>query len=293
MKDREVILIADAGSTKTDWCLIERSGRVVANVKTEGINAAIATADQMSRYLQSAKRLIKENAGGGINPDEVFYYGAGCASDAICQNVEEAIANVWGCDVVEVASDMLGACRALLGKEPGVACILGTGSNSALYDGKKIIANTPPLGYILGDEGSGAVIGKRFISDIFKGCAPEHIVEEFLEKTGLTKDEVIRRVYREPNANRFLASFAPYIAAHIDEEYFRTLVLDQFADFIRRNILHYSGATTLPISFIGSIAEHFSHLLGQTLNRFNLTGGKILSSPMPGLISYHSNISEL
>lgn len=292
MKGREVILIADAGSTKTGWCLIDSSGNVITNVKTEGLNAAIATAEQLSRYLQSAKRLIEEIAGGAINPAEIHYYGAGCASDPICRNVEEAIADVWGCRKVEVASDMLGACRALLGKEPGVACILGTGSNSALYDGTKIVANTPPLGYILGDEGSGAVIGKQFLSDIFKGCAPEEVINDFLAETGLTKDEVIRRVYREPNANRYLASFAPYIASHIDEDYFKQLVIGQFASFLKRNVLNYDGVKNLPISFIGSIAENFDTELCVALVRHNLIKGEILSSPMQGLIAYHSIIPE-
>lgn len=294
MKSREVILIADAGSTKTDWCLIERSGRVLAEVKAEGINAAIASSEQLVDNLIIAKLLIASAVMNIRGPHKIYYYGAGCATDTICRNIAVALNKVWGRlpVKVEVASDMLGACRALLGNEPGVACILGTGSNSALYDGSNIIANTPPLGYILGDEGSGAVIGKRFISDVFKGCAPEAVINEFLAETGMTKDEVIHRVYREPNANRFLASFCPYIAAHIEEEYFRQLVLGQFTDFLNRNVLNYADVKNLPVSFIGSIAEHFSEVLTRALDVCNLKKGKILSSPMTGLISYHSKSSE-
>lgn len=294
MSCKEVILIADAGSTKTDWCLLERSGRVLAEVRAEGINAAIASSEQLVDNLITAKLLIGSAVMNIRGPHKIYYYGAGCSTDTICSNVADALTKVWGRlpVEVEVASDMLGACRALLGKEPGVGCILGTGSNSALYDGTKITSNTPPLGYILGDEGSGAVIGKRFISDVFKGCTPVVIIKNFIEETGLTKDEVIRRVYREPNANRFLASFCPYIAAHIEEEYFKELVTEQLALFISRNVLNYDGVKDLPISFTGSIAENFSEALKQALERYNLIKGKILSSPMAGLISYHSIPSE-
>lgn len=303
MGGEDVILIADAGSTKTDWCLMEALGRIIMQVKTEGLNAAIASAEQLYDYLRSAKNSINGSFGydslmnekiseGVILPTEVFYYGAGCASEAICRNVADKISEVWGCKNVEVASDMLGACRALFGDDPGIACILGTGSNSALYDGSKIRANTPPLGYILGDEGSGAALGKRFISDIFKGVAPESNTNTFLEETGLTKDEVIRRVYREPNANRFLASFAKYIARHIEEPYFKDMVTEEFIKFLTRNVLNYDDVHGLPISFIGSIAEHFSQPLDYALSFCKLTKGKVLPSPMPGLISYHSKSSE-
>lgn len=294
MKSYSTILIADAGSTKTDWCLIDSNGTVKADIKTKGLNVALAYEDQLIDYLRNARNLIYEVAEAyslpikSYNPNIIRYYGAGCASKKICEHLREVMSKIWMCPDVEVMSDMLGACRALSGKQPGIACILGTGSNSALYDGVEIVANTPPLGYILGDEGSGTALGKRLISDIFKGIAPDSVISDFLAETKLTKDEVIAKVYREKDANRFLASFAPYILEHISIPYFHELVRDEFLKFLKRNVINYKGIADMPVSFIGSIAVNFKQQLRESLSSLNLNEGKIISSPMAGLIEYHT-----
>lgn len=277
------ILIADAGSTKIDWCIISSTGEVICNITTPGINIAIASEQEIHDCFLTARETLNQES----KPAAIFYYGAGCASPNLCKEVADALSTVWGATHVEAASDMLGACRALLKDSPGVACILGTGSNSALYDGNAIIANTPPLGYILGDEGGGAALGKRLVSDIFKGLTPTDITSNFLTETGLTKEDVIRKVYREPAANRFLASLAPFIAHHISEEYLRNLVRQEFSRFIRRNLLQYPDIENLPISFIGSIAIHFKDILLEVIADMNLSAGKIIKSPMEGLIEFH------
>lgn len=287
------ILIVDAGSTKTDWCLIDVRGKIIRQLNTPGINAAISSCENLKIYFDSVKRqLINPEDNRCCNPSVVYYYGAGCATEAICGNVADIITLTWDRVRSEVSSDMLGACRALLGNKPGVGCILGTGSNSALYNGTRIIANTPSLGYILGDEGGGAALGKILLSDIFKGVAPDCIVSEFLDRTSLDKATVIRKVYREPDSNRFLASFARYIADHKSENYFHDLVLNEFTRFLQRNVMQYSDIQHLPVSFIGSIAVNFREILSESMALMNLEAGAILTSPLPGLISYHTQTLE-
>lgn len=282
------ILIADAGSTKIDWCLVGPGGNESARFETRGINAAISTADKMTTIFLSAKEYLSDSP----EPSKIFYYGAGCATPEISHRVAACLREVWREADCLVSTDMLGAARALLGDKKGIACILGTGSNSCLYDGKEIIANVPPLGFILGDEGSGAVLGRRLIGDIYKGIAPDNLRRELNDAIGIPLSEIIRRVYREPDANRFLASFVPFIKDNISNPHIIMMVSEEFDRFFMRNVALYEDARILPVNFIGSVAYNFQDLLKDSAARNGFNVGIIERMPMAGLISYHTQSSK-
>jgi N-acetylglucosamine kinase-like BadF-type ATPase len=189
--------------------------------------------------------------------------------------------------VVEAHSDLLGACRALCGDKAGIVCILGTGANSCIYNGKIILHNTPALGYILGDEGSGAVLGKHLLHDLYTGVLPNSVRLMFEKEMGLQLSDIINKVYREPQANRFLASLSEFIHRHLDEEGIRQLVYSTFSDFINYHISRY-GRRDLPLSFVGSIAYYYQEQLQLIVQMLDYEMGTILKSPLQGLVAYHS-----
>lgn len=276
-------LIADAGSTKVDWCLIGGDGKEKKRFKTGGINALLISDDDLNRELQSVRDIL----GPESCEDEVYYYGAGCATPAVCRKIVKAFHRLFPDAMVYVNSDMLGAARALCKDKPGIACILGTGSNSCLYDGVSIINNVPSLGYVLGDEGSGAALGKRLLSDAFKGQLPEMIREEFLARYQLNLAEILEKVYKSSAPNRFLASLVPFIQDHIWNPYIYSLVREEFICFIKKNIAMYVGAHSLPVNFMGSIASGFEDILREAADSLGYRVGKVEKSPMDGLIGYH------
>ena len=281
-----MILVADCGSTKIDWCLLN-NGKVEKQVFTLGMNAVMLTEEEMR--IRLADELAPEMAGYPI--EEVYFYGAGCISPEVCGNVARAIqANIPDTKVVEVHTDLLAAARALCGRTPGIACIMGTGSNSCYYDGEKICDNVSPLGYILGDEGSGAVLGKLLIGDVLKNQLPKDLCEKFLQQYELDRMTIIRRVYKEPQGNRFLASITPFLIQNIDREEIHTLVLNSFKAFFVRNIQQYKNYSELSVNFIGSIAYYYREVLEEAAAQCGCTVGSIIKSPMEGLIKFHTAI---
>lgn len=280
-----MILIADCGSTKIDWCLIE-NGKVAKQVFTSGINALLMSEEQIRQTI--ADELIPEIKGYEIG--SVYYYGAGCLFDDICANVRRAIAaNIPSAKTIEVDTDLLAAARALCGKNPGIACIMGTGSNSCYYDGVRIVDNVSPLGYILGDEGSGAVLGKLLVGDVLKNQLPAALCEKFLKKYDLDRQKIIEGVYKKPAANRFLASLSPFLLENIEEPAVHRLVLNAFKAFFVRNIENYEGYKTMPVSFVGSVAYYYRDVLEEAASSLGIKIGTVIKSPMEGLIKYHSN----
>jgi len=278
-----MILIADSGSTKTDWVLIGNDGQVVGEVTTAGMNPFHQTDEELVSIL---KGMSLTNA---YEEEKIslFFYGSGCTPEQIPRLREllsQNLPNIWVCDVY---SDLMGAAHALCGHQEGIACILGTGANSCLYDGKQIIQNTPALGYILGDEGSGAVLGRKFINALYKGRLPQGLREAFEQKTGLTMSAVIQRVYREPQANRFLASLSLFIGMHLDVLEVRQLVVGNFREFLRHNVKPY-GRPELPIGFVGSMAYHYESELREAAQLEGFVVGTVVKSPMSGLIRFHS-----
>ncbi|MDE5683492.1 MAG: ATPase [Muribaculaceae bacterium] len=281
-----MILIADCGSTKIDWCLLNGK-KVEKQVFTMGMNAVMLTEEEMRGRIGA--ELMPELADYAAEIKEVYFYGAGCISTEVCSNVACAIkANLPEADKIEVYTDLLAAARALCGHEPGIACIMGTGSNSCLYDGTGISANVSPLGFILGDEGSGAVLGKLFLGDVLKNQLPATVRAEFLEEYSLDLLTIIRRVYREPQPNRFLASVTPFISKHIDVKEIHDMVLGTFTAFFKRNIMQYTGYEAHKVNFVGSIAYYFRDVLEEAARNTGCTIGKVIKSPMEGLLSYHS-----
>lgn len=279
-----MILIADCGSTKIDWCLLNGKEKV-AQIFTTGMNALLMTQEEMTQRI--ADELMPNIANYEVT--EIYYYGAGIISDEIKSHVINALkANIPSATKIEVDSDLLAAARALCGHNPGIACILGTGSNSCYYDGEKVVDNVSPLGYILGDEGSGAVLGKLLVGDVLKKQLPEHLCEKFLKEYNLDRNKIIDAVYRKPAANRFLAQFAPFLEHNIEEPSIHRIVLHSFIDFFVRNVENYDNYKELPCNFVGSIALLEKATLLEAAKSQGITVGNIIQDPMEGLIKFHS-----
>ena len=278
------ILIADSGSTKTDWiCLTGDDESTQIEVQTVGLNPFHVSDNEIRGVL--THDVLPQL--GDSNVEAVYFYGSGVRSE-VEGRVEGLLRESFpDAKTVQAHSDLLGACRALCGDEAGIACILGTGANSCVYDGKKIVHNTPALGYILGDEGSGAVLGKHLLHDLYTGVLPHNLRLTFEKEMGLELSEIINKVYREPQANRFLASLSEFIHRHLNEEGIRQMVYNTFSDFINYHVSRY-GRHDLPLSFVGSIAFYYQEQLQLIVQMLGYPMGTILKSPLQGLVAYHS-----
>lgn len=281
-----VTLIADSGSTKTDWALLipamyGKPARIT-RITSQGISPIHQSDNEIQRILSSEllPHLSIENV------SHVYFYGSGVRPEKeapMAQVLREALSCA---EVVEAHSDLLGAARALCGHNYGIASVLGTGANSCLYDGNRIVEKTTALGYILGDEGSGAVLGKRFLHDLYSGLLSKEIKDDFETKMKMSLPQVIERVYRQPLANRFLASLATFIHEHIDDAGVEALVRQNFEDFLDVHVKPF-GRDYLPLSFVGSIAHYFADQLTEVVESEDYTMGTILQNPIEGLITYH------
>ena len=279
-----MILIADSGSTKTDWCVVE-NGQPIQQISTKGINPLFQSEEEISNEIAtSLLPQLKTNA-----LDAVYFYGAGCGFPDKIAMVHRAITKHLQIKrEVEVNTDMLAVAHGLCQHEAGIACIMGTGSNSCYYDGKQIVSNVSPLGFILGDEGSGAVLGKLLVGDILKNQMTPELKEKFLKQFGLTPADIIDHVYRKPFPNRFLASLSPFLAQNIDEPCIHALVLGSFKSFLKRNVMQYENFRNSKVHFIGSVAFYYKTILAEAAQEMNIQLGTIIKSPMEGLIKYHS-----
>lgn len=280
-----MILIVDSGSTKTDWTFLNGQ-EVLHSVKTQGINPFHLQKRDIDRILQS-ELLPETESIDNSSVSELYYYGAGCATNQVCQEMKELLNQYFPNADICVESDMLGAARALCGHSEGVACVLGTGSNSCLYDGRFIADNVPSLGYILGDEGSSSDLGKRLLADCLKRQLPEAVAREFMERYNLTMDTILENVYRKPMANRYMADFTPFLGEKRNVPEVHHLLTTCFAQFLRRNVMNYHKPW-LPVNFVGSLAYTFREELSEAAESLGLSLGKIMKSPMEGLILYHT-----
>ena len=278
-------LVVDSGSTKTDWGFFNTVYDLKA-VKTQGINPCHQSEEEIRTIIKS--ELIPNLQAVDLNAvSEVFYYGAGCATESICAQIAGILKEFLPNAVIKVDSDMLGAARALCGHSEGVACVLGTGSNSCLFNGKEIEDQVPSLGFILGDEGSSAALGRRLISDCLKRQLPESVSLEFMERYSLTKESIIENVYRKPLPNRFIAGFAPFVYEKRAVPEVHKMIIQCFSEFFTRNAINYHKPW-LPVHFVGSLANHFAEELKETADSLGMTIGKIDASPMSGLVDYHA-----
>ena len=277
-----MILIADGGSTKTEWCVAEQ-GKQVQRIITKGMNPYFQTEDEISSEIQSA--LAPELKTTAF--DAVYFYGAGCLPEKIPM-MQRAIGKYLDAKTIEVNSDILAAAHGLSGRNPGIICILGTGSNSCFYDGEKVVANVPALGFILGDEGSGAVLGKLLVGDILKNQLPIELKEKFLQQFDLTQATIIERVYRQPFPNRFLASLSPFLAQNMGVPEIRILVLNAFKAFLNRNVKQYDYQHH-KVHFVGSVAFYYKEILEEAIRDCGMLLGSIVQAPMEGLITYYKD----
>ncbi|MEK6481606.1 BadF/BadG/BcrA/BcrD ATPase family protein [Catalinimonas sp. 4WD22] len=276
-----MILIADSGSTKTDWRVIDEAGKV-SQAKTVGLNPYLETQDKMIAVLREE---LYPQLRATIR--EIHFYGAGCATNSACNKVKNALAEVFHDAEIAVNNDQLGAARALCGKEAGIACILGTGSNTCLYDGEKIIDNIPPMGYIIGDEGSGSNIGKELLNRYFRRELPAEIKERLEKRFDMSKEAVLDSVYGKSYPNRYMASFAKFVFQNLKDPYLTHMVYDILGNFFDKTISHYDNYEQYKIHFTGSIAFYFGNLLRQVANDKGLRVFNILETPIAGLTLYH------
>lgn len=275
-----MILLADSGSTKTTWSILSTDGNQ-RTCNTKGINPFFMSRDEIVDLIHNEFTLPKEFI------SAIHFYGTGCALPEKKQVLREALETHFGFIKIAVESDLLGAAHALCQNEEGIACILGTGSNSCYYDGEKIVHNVSPLGYTLGDEGSGAVLGKKLIADILKNQLPEAIRNDFFATYPITPGEILENVYRKPFPNRFLAQYTRFLAKHIKEERIEALVQNSFKEFFVRNVQQYEEAGRLPVHFTGSIAAVFRDSLEQAAHACGFKIGTVIATPLEGLVHYY------
>jgi len=280
-----MILIADSGSTKTDWRLI--AGTDVRSMSTLGINPYHSDEQEIARELAKL-----ELDGNERNILEIYFYGSGVANEAMKQVIRRGLQERVGVHpFIQVNDDLLGVARALFQKEEGIACILGTGSNSGLYQDGKIRDKVPALGYSLGDEGSGNDIGKRLVNSLHKRTLSDKLREAIIAEEGLSMDQILDNVYQKPYANRYLASLTKIASKHIDNEEIRDIVKQAFEDFLQKNISKYSDYKERKIGFAGSVAFHFKEILDEVLRSYKLQCDRIIAAPIDGLVEYHTRIA--
>ncbi len=281
------ILIADSGATKTAWCAIENEN--VENFFSQGISPYLMNSDQIEGILRAElPDTLKKT-----QFEAIYYYGTGCKQPENAAIVETALRRLFtGTQQIEVTHDMMAAARAACQREPGIACILGTGSNSAYFNGKEIIINRSGLGYVLGDEGSGAYLGKKVVQYYLYEIFDETLKERFDEKYHTNAAEILENVYKKPLANRYLANFTKFLAENRSHYMIENIIEDGLNDFFFTHLCRYEGHLELPIHFVGGVAGAFSDVLLSLCEAYEFKAGTVLSNPMTGLIQYHKNQQE-
>lgn len=277
-----MILVADSGSTKTEWLVLDGAGDSIDSFFTKGFNPNIVSTLFIVDELKHSASFLKAVQ----QSEKIFFYGSGCSTPELNTIVHDALRFFNTTADIEIKNDLYASVHATAGNEASIVCILGTGSNSCMYDGNKITGDDYSLGYILGDEGSGSYMGKQLLHDHFYHIMPENIHKAFHIKYNLTRNEVIERMYRKPMPNEFLASFTPFLKEHVLEPYCIALIRNSFSEFIKHFILRFEKAKHLPVHFTGSVAFNFRDILQQTADEYSITTGKIISSPMQELALY-------
>jgi len=276
-----MVIIADSGGSKIDWRLLKKDG-TIGQASSTGFNPYYQPLDHLKKIIQdSLLPQVHETV------SKIFYYGTGVSSDKNVQSIQALFAEHFPQATSEVGWDLLAAARALCGHEPGIACILGTGSNSCLYDGEKITYNVANLGWILADEGSGTYMGKRLVFDYFRHEMPESVAKQFHARFPWTREEVLEKVYQLEKPGAFLASFAKFIFQHLKKPYCYQLAYKSLSDFFENNVMKYPNYKNLKVHFTGSIGFYFSDVLRQVANDKGITVKNILEGPIAGLTLYH------
>ncbi|MCK9303018.1 MAG: ATPase [Bacteroidales bacterium] len=277
-----MIIIADSGSTKTDWRILD--GDKVSQVMTGGYNPYYYDINLLKGFAAEVAKTIDSDL-----VEAVYYYGSGCSSEANYKKVAEALKTAFSKASCFVYHDLLASARSVLASRHGIACILGTGSNSCLYDGYSVTENVPSVGWMIGDEGSGTYLGKLLITDYMRFMMPANVKQWLEEEYKLDFEEVLNCMYSKPKPNNFFASFPPFISKHIDDEYCHNLIMKNFDDFFEWQISKYTGYNDEELGFVGSIAYHFKDTLLEWGGKNNLNIGSIYKVPMDGLINFHKS----
>ena len=276
-------LIADSGSTKAEWCLV--GGKIKKTIFTQGLSPYFLNTQQITGVLKKELYPKLKN----VRVAEIYFYGTGCASPSNARSVKKAIQSVFPKAKINVSHDLAGAAKALCGRRKGIACILGTGSNSCYFNGKRIVKNSPGLGYVLGDEGSGAYLGKKVLQYYLYDTFDEDLRARFDAKYATNRVEILENVYKKPLPNRYLASFAIFLADNRGHYMIENILEDGLNDFFFNHLCKYRETWVLPIHFTGSIAYGFKDVLQQLCNTYELELGRVLKNPMEGLVEYHTN----
>ncbi len=277
-----MILIADSGSTKTDWVFLDK-GENIQRYTTTGFNPYYVPGEEMVNTIEKELVPFIDHQ----NVRYIYYYGSGCSTEKKRFIVEEALEKVFRNASIEVYHDLLGAARGLFLNQPGIACIIGTGSNSCLYDGTSIIENIPSLGYFFGDEGSGAYIGKLFFSSLLRNELPLNISDDFYRRHPLGLEDILDAVYNQPRPNRFLSSFMEFILEHHEEPIIHELLFHALDDFIQEQVMKYTGYENHVVSCAGSVGFYLRALFREVAEQYDIKVGEIIKDPVDGLIQYH------
>ena len=275
-------LIADSGSTKIDWRLID-AGKVVKSFQTTGVNPYFHSSEEiMARFQQELSGEVMDTL---IN--QIHFYGAGCSSQFRCQRVEIALRSFFPKAEIVVNHDLLAAARALFGKEEGITIILGTGSNSCYYNGTGIAEQRGGMGFILSDEGSGNHMGRKLIQHYLYDEMPDDLLKKFTAKFRLEKDDIIDAIYRKPGAARFLASFATFLSENIENTFCYKIAYESISEFFNRHIIKYKKAKSVPLSCLGSIGYYFSDIVKEVAKAHDIELKEIIKEPIEKLVAFH------
>ncbi len=280
-------LIIDSGSTKTEWAVLDRN-QVIERFITKGFNPYYTKADEIERSIRVALPVSINS----FEIQQIYFYGTGCSTEENCNLVRSILRKFFDEVDISVYHDLKGAAVALLKNKKGIACILGTGSNSCLWDGKEIVENVPSLGYLLGDEGSAVYLGKLLLKTILGGEADKEMTQIFYEYAGMNFTEVLHKIYKDPDAKQWIGRLSPFVSANIHHPQIKEIARKNFQDFIDNQISEYSGFKDLEISFLGSVAWYLQDILKEVMVDSGLKTGVILKSPMDGLIDYYREFNE-
>ena len=276
-----MILIVDSGSSKADWVLLNKD-QIFSQLKTKGINPFFQSSNEIHDLVKNTFELSQAD-----KIENIFFYGAGCIKNQNTDIIQNGLQKYFKNAEIEVEDDMIGTARSIFGNKPGIACILGTGANSCKYDGVNIIEKVPSLGYILGDEASGAYFGKILLNNYFKNMMPKDLADKFNIEYKPAESEILNQVYKQPYPNRFLAKFTYFLSKNLNHIYVQNLLAKGFEIFIRMNIFKYNNFQNYPVGFNGSIAYHFSGILNEVAVKNKIKIDTIIEKPIDGLIRYH------
>lgn len=276
------MLIADSGSSKTEWCLI--AGGKKKNIITQGLSPYFLNEKEITDIVSvKVKAVLKD-----MHVDQLYFYGTGCSNMNYVKMFSKIFKLIFKGAIIEVQHDLMAAARALCGHSKGIACILGTGSNSCFFNGKRITKNSPGLGFVLGDEGSGAYLGKKVLQYYLYNTFDADLMDRFNEQYKTNKSEILHAVYKETLPNKYLASFAIFLKENRGHFMIENIIEDGLNDFFFNHVYKFKECWTMPVNFTGSVAWGFSDVLQDLCNSYALQLGKVEKTPMPGLVAYHT-----